>query len=84
MLLTMMSESRPHDSPADKIDRLLSTCAFLAVLIGVFQWAEHHYVRAVLAVVLFLVVAPWLGRRWIKLTFTRREDTDHATSSFRQ
>jgi 4-amino-4-deoxy-L-arabinose transferase-like glycosyltransferase len=27
--------------------------------------AEAHYVKAVLAAVLFLVVIPWLGKRWI-------------------
>lgn len=78
----MMSESQPHASPADKIDRLLSGCAFLAVLIGVLQWAEHHYVRAVLAAVLFLIVAPWLGRRWIGRS--ARKGSDPAGSSFLQ
>ena len=60
-----MSESQVRNSKADRIDGLLSTCALLAVFEGVFQWAEHHYARAVLLGVLFLVVVPWLDKRWI-------------------
>jgi hypothetical protein len=32
---------------------------------GILQWAEGHYLRAVMAGVLLLVVVPWLGKRWI-------------------
>jgi hypothetical protein len=60
-----MSDSQPANSKADKIDGLLSICAFMAVLYAVFGLAEHHYVRAVSAGVLFLVVVPWLGRKLI-------------------
>jgi hypothetical protein len=59
----MMSGSQK--SKVDRIDGLLSFCAFLAVFVGVFQWAEGHCLRAVMAGVLLLVVAPWLGKRWI-------------------
>jgi hypothetical protein len=61
----MTPGSRPRTSKADKIDGLLSFCAFQAVFVGVLQWAEGHYLRAAMEGVLFLVVAPCLGRRWI-------------------
>jgi hypothetical protein len=54
------------ESKADRVDRLLRICAFAAVLIGVFQWAEGHHWRALVAVVTFLLVIPWLGKRCIK------------------
>lgn len=54
------------ESRADRVDRLLSVCAFAAVLIGVFQWVEGHYLRALVAAVTFLLVILWLGKRWIK------------------
>jgi hypothetical protein len=57
--------SQAPNSKADGIDGLGSFCAFLAVFMGVFQWAAHHYLRAVMAGVLLLVVVPWLGKRWI-------------------
>jgi hypothetical protein len=53
------------ESKADRVDRLLRVCALAAVLIGVFQWAEGHYLRALVAAVTFLLVIPWLGNRWI-------------------
>jgi hypothetical protein len=53
------------ESKADRVDGLLSVCAFAAVLIGVFQCAEGHYLRASAAAVTFLLVIPWLGKRWI-------------------
>src|SRR5450631_4495117 len=52
------------ESKPDRVDRLLSDCACWAVLIGVFQWAEGHYLRALVAAVTFLLVIPWLGKRW--------------------
>lgn len=61
----MMSGSQPQKSKVDRIDGLLSFCAFLAVFMAVLQWAEGHYLRAVMAGVLLLVVVPWLGKRWI-------------------
>jgi hypothetical protein len=60
-----MPESQPQSSKAVRIDRLLATCAYCAVLIGVFQWAEGHYARAALGAAMFLAVIPWLGKRWI-------------------
>ncbi len=57
---------KSQDSKAERIDRLLTTCAFFAVLIGVLQWAAGHYVRALLAGLVFLVIVPWLGKKWIK------------------
>jgi hypothetical protein len=64
-IFPMMSGSQPQKSKADRIDGLLSFCAFLAVFTAVFQLAEGHYLRAVMAGVLLLVVVPWLGKRWI-------------------
>lgn len=61
----MMSGSQPQKSKVDRTDGLLCSCAFLAVFMAVFQWAEGHYLRAVIAGVLLLVVLPWLGKRWI-------------------
>lgn len=61
-----MSALKIRKSKPDMIDSLLSGCASLAVLIGIFQWAEGHYIRAMLAAVLFLVVVPWLGKRLIQ------------------
>jgi hypothetical protein len=58
-------ESQTQSSKADRVDRLLYLCAGAAVMIGIFQWAEGHHVRAILAAVLFLVVVPFLGKRWI-------------------
>ncbi len=66
-----MSELQSRNPKAERIDRLLSTCMFLAVLIGVLQWAEGHYLRAALAGVIFLVVIPWLGRKQIERTTDR-------------
>lgn len=56
---------RQTESKADRVDRLLYGCALTAVLIGVLQWAEGHYLRALVAAVTFLFVIPWLGTRWI-------------------
>jgi len=53
------------ESNADRVDRLLRVCALAAALIGVFQWAEGHYLRALVAAVTFLWVIPWIGNRWI-------------------
>ena len=53
------------ESKADRTHRLLYACEASAVMIGVFQWAEGHYFRALLAAALFLAVIPWLGKRWI-------------------
>jgi hypothetical protein len=53
------------ESEADRVDRVLQLCALAAVLIGVFQWAEGHYLRALGAAALFLFIIPWLGKRWI-------------------
>lgn len=53
------------ESKADHVDRLLYSCAVAAVSIGVFQWAEGHHLRALVAAVTFLFVIPWLGKRWI-------------------
>ena len=53
------------ESKADRVDGLLRFCALAAVLIGVFQWAEGHYLRALVAAFTFLLVIPWLGNRWI-------------------
>jgi hypothetical protein len=57
-------ERQPESKP-DRVDRLLYLCAFAAVLIGVFQWAEGHYFRALVAAVTFLFTIPWLGKIWI-------------------
>jgi hypothetical protein len=56
---------RQTKSRADRVDRLLYGCALAALSIGVFQWAEGHYLRALGAAVTFLFVIPWLGKRWI-------------------
>jgi hypothetical protein len=56
---------RQAESKADRVDRLLYLCALAAVLIGVSQWAEGHYLRALVAAVTFLFVIPSLGKRWI-------------------
>jgi hypothetical protein len=61
----MTSQPQTQESRADKIHGLLSYCAFCAVLYGVLQFSERHYWRAGIAVVFFLVVAPWLGTKWI-------------------
>ena len=53
------------ESKADRVDSLLRVCASAAVLIGVVQWAEGHYLRALVAAVTFLLVIPGLGKRWI-------------------
>jgi hypothetical protein len=58
--------ANPQTEPqADRVDRLLYLCAGAAVSIGVFQWAEGHYLRALMAAVTFLLVIPWFGKRWI-------------------
>jgi hypothetical protein len=56
---------RQTESKPDRVDRLLYLCALAAVSIGVFQWAEGHYLRALAAAITFLFVIPWLGKRWI-------------------
>ena len=58
-------EPQTQSSKADRVDRLLYMCAVAAVMIGIFQRAEGHHLRALLAAVLFLVVVPFLGKRWI-------------------
>ena len=60
----MISGSQPQKSKVDRIDGLLSVCASLAVFMGIFS-QQGHYLRAVMAGVLLLVVVPWLGKRWI-------------------
>jgi hypothetical protein len=40
---------RQTESKPDRVDRLLYLCALAAVSIGVFQWAEGHYLRALVA-----------------------------------
>ena len=64
----MAYESRTSESKADRIHRLLSVCALFAVLYVVFGLASHRYWRAGLAALVFLVVIPWLGKRWINRT----------------
>src|SRR5450432_2940915 len=44
------------ESKADRVDRLLYVCAVAAVWIGVFQWADGHYLRALVGAVAFLLV----------------------------
>ena len=56
---------RQTESKPDRVDRLLYLCALAAVSIGVFQWAEGHYLRALVVAVTFLLVIPWLGKRWM-------------------
>ena len=63
-------QSEP-ESKADRVDRLLRLCALAAVLIGVFQWAEGHYLRALISAAAFLFAIPWLGKRWINRTGKR-------------
>ena len=58
-------EPRTESSKADRVERLLYVCAFAAVMTGILQWAEGHYLRALLAAVLFLVAVPWLGKSLI-------------------
>ena len=53
------------ESKTDRIDRLLKACALGAVVMGILEWAEGHYLRALAAAVTFLLVIPWLGNRWI-------------------
>ena len=56
---------RQSESKVHRIDRLLYVCALAAVLTGVFQWAEGHYLTALVVAVTFLFAIPWLGKRWI-------------------
>ena len=56
---------RQSESKADRVHKLLYACALAAVLIGVSQWAEGHYLRALVVAVTFLSVIPWVGTRWI-------------------
>jgi hypothetical protein len=58
-------EPRTENSRANRVERLLYVCASAAVTTGILQWAEGHYLKALLAASLFLVVVPWLGKRWI-------------------
>ncbi len=51
------------NSKVDSIHGLLSSCAAAAVITVIVEWASRHYIRAVLAGVLFVVVIPWLGKR---------------------
>ena len=60
-----MLESQPRKSKAYRIDHLLTTYMALAVPVGILQWAEGHHVRAVIAGTVFLVLIPWLGKKWI-------------------
>jgi|HubBroStandDraft_2_1064218.scaffolds.fasta_scaffold277848_2 hypothetical protein len=55
-------------SKADQIHDLLSMCAFFAVLYMVFELASHRYWKAAGAALAFLLVIPWLGKRWINRT----------------
>jgi hypothetical protein len=64
---------RQTESRADRVDRLLYGCALAAISIGVFQWAEGHYLRASGAAVTFLFVIPWLGKRWINRSDDEQE-----------
>lgn len=66
-------EPQTGNSKADRVDGLLSACALIAVMAGVLLWAEGHYLRALVAAALFLVVIPWLGKRWIN---RRRDEVD--------
>jgi hypothetical protein len=61
------------ESKADRTHRLLYACEASAVMIGVFQWAEGHHFRALLAAAVFLAVIPWLGKKWINRS--ERENT---------
>ena len=55
-----------QNGKADRVDTLLRACIPAALITGVFQWAEHHFLRAILAAMVFLVILPWLGRRFIR------------------
>jgi hypothetical protein len=61
----MTSDDPTSESKAGQVDRLLSWCAFCAVLYGVFALAERRFWRAGIVAVLFLMVIPWLGKKWI-------------------
>lgn len=58
-------EPRTQNSRAARTERLLYACAFFSVLIAVLQWAEGHYLRELAAAAVFLVLIPWLGKKWI-------------------
>ncbi len=60
-----LMERQTGNRKAEQIDRLLYLCAGFGVVVGVFQWAEGHHLRAALAVAVFLGIVPWLGKRWI-------------------
>jgi hypothetical protein len=62
---SLPSEHQTGESKAGQIDGLLSWCAFCAVLYGVFALAERRFWRAGLVALLFLILVPWLGKKWI-------------------
>jgi hypothetical protein len=43
-----------------------SVCAFMGLDAMIWEYVRHHYVTAALAPVFFLLVMPWLGRKWFK------------------
>jgi hypothetical protein len=43
-------------------------CVFMGLNAMIQEYGRHNYVTAVLAPVFFLVVLPWLGRKWFKST----------------
>jgi hypothetical protein len=58
-------EPRTENPKADRIERLLYVCALFGVLTGAYQWAAGHYIRALIAAAIFLVLIPWLGKKCI-------------------
>lgn len=55
-------ESQAGNSRTERIDSLLRGCIFFGVLAVVFQFAEDHYFRSLVAAAAFFVVLPWLGK----------------------
>jgi hypothetical protein len=58
-------ETRSGNPKAGQVERLLYLCAGFAVFTGIFEWAEGRYLRALLGAAVFLLVIPWLGKKWI-------------------
>jgi hypothetical protein len=64
-LASLPSEHQVGETNAWRIDRLLSWCPSCAVLYGAFALAEQRWWRTGAVVLLFLIVVPWLGKKWV-------------------
>jgi len=47
-----------------RVFMMWSLCAFMGLNAMIQEYVRHNYVTAALAPVFFLLVLPWVGRKW--------------------